>query len=125
MLDKVIGFTTQLQSHTYSSSSEIIKGSPILYNQGNAYNGTVFTCPSPGLYLFHVSIISTTNNKGVWIYKNLQKITFAYTGNGSPYEGGSVSAALWLDINDQVSLRSNSESIQIDSYSTFTGVKIT
>lgn len=125
MLDKVIGFTTQLQGHTYSSSSEIIKGSPILYNQGNAYNGTVFTCPSPGLYLFHVSIISTTNSKGVWIYKNLQKITFAYTGNGSPYDGGSVSAALWLDINDQVSLRSNSESIQIDSYSTFTGVKIT
>lgn len=124
-LDPLIGFTTRLLGHTYSSSSEIIKGSPILYNQGNAYNGTVFTCPSPGLYLFQVSIISSTNSKGVWIYKNFQKITFAYTGNGSPYEGGSVSAALWLDIDDQVFLRPDYVSIQIDLNSAFTGVKIT
>lgn len=125
MLDTVIGFTTRLLGHTYSSSSEIIKGSPILYNQGNAYNGTVFTCPSPGLYLFQVSLISSTNSEGVWIYKNFQKITFACTGQGSPYDGGSVSAALWLDINDQVSLRSNVGSFHIDFNSVFTGVKIT
>lgn len=52
-------------------------------------------------------------------------ITFAYTGNGSPYEVGSVSAALWLDIKDQVFLRPDSVSIQIDGNSVFTGVKIT
>lgn len=124
-LDTLIGFTTRLLSHTYSNSAEIIKGSPILYNQGNAYNGTVFTCPSPGLYLFQVSIISSTNDKGVWIYKNSQKITFAYTGNGSPYGVGSVSAAMWLEIKDQVFLRPDYGSIQIDANSAFTGVKIT
>lgn len=124
-LDTVIGFTTGILGDIYTSSSGIIKGSPILYNQGNAYNGTVFTCPSPGLYLFQVSIISSTNGKGVWIYKNFEQITFAFTGNSSPYGGGSVSAALWLDINDQVFLRSHYESIQIDSNSAFTGVKIT
>lgn len=123
--DTVIGFTTTLSGNIYSSSSEIIQGSPILYNEGNAYNGTVFTCPSPGLYLFQVTILSSTNGKGVWIYKNSQQITFAYTGNGSPYESGSASAALRLNINDQVYLRPNSASIQIDANSVFTGVKIT
>lgn len=124
-LDTVIGFTTRLTSHTYSSPSEIIKGSPILYNEGNAYNGTVFTCPSPGLYRFHVSIISMTASRGVWIYKNSQQIAFAYTGHGSPYESGSTSAALRLNINDQVYLRPDTVSLQIGSSSAFTGVKIT
>lgn len=123
-LDTVIGFTTRLFGLTYSSTSEIIKGSPILYNEGNAYNGTVFMCPSPGLYLFQVTLISSTNAKGVWIYKNSELITFAYTGNGSPYEVGSASAALRLNINDQVYLRPDSASIQIDANSAFTGVKI-
>lgn len=124
-LDTVIGFTTTLSGRTYSSSSEVINGANILYNEGNAYNGTVFTCPSPGLYLFHVSIISSTSDKGVLIYKNSQQITFAYTGNGSPYESGSASAALRLNINDQVYLVPNTASLQIDSSSAFTGVKIT
>lgn len=124
-LDTVIGFTTRLSGHTYSSPSEIIKGSPILYNEGNAYNGTVFTCPSPGLYLFHVSIISSSSGSGVWIYKNSQRITLAYIGFSSPFDGGSVSAALRLNINDQVNLRPDSVLIQIHNLSAFTGVKIT
>lgn len=124
-LDTVIGFTTRLLTKTYSSASEIIVGSPILYNEGNAYNGTVFTCPSPGLYLFDVSIMSSTNSKGVWIYKNSERITFAYTGIGSPYESGSASAALRLNINDQVYLLPDVGSIQIYYPSAFIGVKIT
>lgn len=124
-LDTVIGFTTTLSGRTYSSSSEVIKGANILYNEGNAYNGTVFTCPSPGLYLFHVSIISSTDNNGVIIYKNSQKITIAYTGYGSSYESGSASAALRLNTNDQVYLRPNFGPLQVDSLSAFTGVKIT
>lgn len=124
-LDTVIGFTTRLQSHTYRSTSEIIKGSPILYNEGNAYNGTVFTCPSPGLYLFQVSIVSSSHGTGVRIFKNLQKLTLAFSGNSSPFGGGSVSSALWLDINDQVYLLPDSASLQIDPNSAFTGVKIT
>lgn len=122
-LDSSIGFTTRLQSQSYSTS-DIIKGSPILYNQGNAYNGTVFTCPSPGLYLFQVSVISTSDSNGVWIYKNLIKLTLAYFGNVSPFSGASVSAAVWLNINDQVYLRLSSGSMNIDPNSVFIGVKI-
>ena len=41
--DTTVGFTTKLPTATYSSTSSIIRGSEILYNGGNAYNGTVFT----------------------------------------------------------------------------------
>ena len=123
--DTAVGFTTRLQQTTYSSSSSIIQGSPILYNGGNAYNGTVFTCPSPGLYLFHVSMLTNTKSGGIWIYKNSQKLTLAYAGHGDPqYHGASVSAAVWLDVGDQVYLRPHILTLFIDGNSAFTGVKI-
>nr|XP_022303218.1 adiponectin-like [Crassostrea virginica] len=118
-----LGFTTKL-SGSYSSSSSIIKGSKILYNGGNAYNGTVFTCPSSGLYLFHVSLLSSTKNNGCWIYKNSQQLTLAYTGGNPQYNGASVSAAVWLDVGDQVYLRPYSSSLYVDHNSAFTGVKV-
>nr|XP_022295512.1 uncharacterized protein LOC111105483 [Crassostrea virginica] len=123
--DTAVGFTTRLQQTTYSSSSSIIQGSPILYNGGNAYNGTVFTCPSPGLYLFHVSVLTSTKSGGIWIYKNSQQLTLAFAGNGDPqWNGASVSAATWLDVGDQVYLRPYSSTLYTDGNSAFTGVKI-
>lgn len=59
------------------------------------------------------------------MYRNSQQIAFAYTGHGSPYESGSTSVVLRLNINDQVYLRPDTVSLQIDSSSAFTGVKIT
>lgn len=63
------------------------------------------------------------NLKGVWIYKNLQRITFAYIGY--PFVSGSASAALRLNINDQVYLRPDVGLTHISPTSAFTGVKIT
>ena len=120
-----IGFTTRLEQTTYSSASSIIRGSLILYNGGNAYNGTVFTCPSPGLYLFHVSLCTRTKYGGIWIYKNSQKLTIAYAGYVDPqYNGASVSAAVWLDVGDQVYLRAHTSPILVDNNSVFTGVRV-
>ncbi|XP_078322017.1 uncharacterized protein LOC111115763 isoform X3 [Crassostrea virginica] len=119
-----VGFTTKLPSTTYRSTSSIIRGSPILYNGGNAYNGTVFTCPSPGLYLFDVSLLSITKNNGIWIYKNSQQLTLAWAGGDPQKNGASVSAAVWLDVGDQVYLRPLRSSLYIDGNSAFTGVKI-
>ena len=120
-----VGFTSKL-SGSYNSSSSIIRGYDILYNGGNAYNGTVFTCPSPGLYFFHVSLIAINYSTGIWIYKNSQQLTLAFSGiqetggNGAP-----VSAAVWLDFVDQVYLRPfDSSSLFVDSNSVFTGVKV-
>ena len=120
-----VGFTTKLSQTTYSSASSIIRGSPILYNGGNAYNGTVFTCPSPGLYLFHVSLIDNKYSNGIWIFKNSQQLTLAFSGNEKTGgNGASVSAAVLLDVGDQVYLRPHRSSLYIGSNSVFTGVKV-
>nr|XP_022305015.1 uncharacterized protein LOC111112022 isoform X2 [Crassostrea virginica] len=122
---KNVGFTTRLGSATYRSSSSIIGGSKIFYNGGNAYNGTVFTCPSPGLYLFYVSVMTNTRNSGIRIYKNSQQLTLAWSGMGSPqYNGASTSAVVWLDVGDQVFLRPYGSSLVVTGESVFTGVKV-
>ena len=123
MKDTAVGFTTKL-SGSYSSTSSNIRGSPILYNGSSAYNGTVFTCPSPGLYLFHVSMITNTELGGIWIYKNSQQLTLAWAGGDPQKNGASVSAAVWLDVGDQVYLRPHGSTLRIDSNSAFTGVKL-
>ncbi|XP_022303035.2 uncharacterized protein LOC111110735 [Crassostrea virginica] len=120
-----IGFTVKLPTTTFNSRTSILQGGKILYNGGNAYNGTVFTCPSPGLYLFHVSVVTKTRYGGIWIYKNTQQLTLACAGHGDPqYNGASVSAAVWLDVGDQIYLRPNNLPMVIDHNSVFTGVKV-
>ncbi|XP_062603172.1 collagen alpha-1(X) chain-like [Saccostrea cucullata] len=119
-----IGFTARLGG-TYSRS-DIIKAynSPI-FNYGNAYNGSVFTCPIQGLYLFQVSLISNTAGDGVFIYKNGHQLILAYTSERSQgLNSGSVSLVINLDIGDQVYLLPNSGSLRVDGESVFTGVKI-
>lgn len=118
-----VGFTTKL-SGSYSSTTNVIKGNEILFNQGNAYNGTVFKCPSPGLYFFHVSVLSTSSSNGVYIYKNSKQLTLAYSGGDPQLNGASVSAAMWLDIGDQVYLLPYGSSLYLDPNSAFTGIKI-
>ena len=70
-------------------------------------------------------MLTNTKSGGIWIYKNSQQLTLAYAGNGDPqYNGASVSAAVWLDVGDQVYLRPHSSTLFIDGNSAFTGVKI-
>ena len=119
-----VGFTTKLQQTTYSSTTSNIRGGTILYNGGNAYNGTVFTCPSPGLYLFYVSLI-TSNYNGIWIYKDSRRLTLAWAGQTPKHNAASVSAVVWLDLGDKVYLRINhSSALHVDGNSVFTGVKV-
>ena len=119
-----VGFSTTLGG-TYSSSSSIIRGGRLFYNGGNAYNGTVFTCPSPGLYLFQVSLITVTRSNGIWIYKNSQRLALAFSGHvNTQGNSASVSAAVWLDVGDQVFLRPYTSSLSVDPNSAFIGVKV-
>ena len=121
--DMTVGFTTKLDG-SYNSSSSNIRGYNILYNGGNAYNGTVFSCPSPGLYLFHVSVLSNTQNGGIWIYKNSQQLTLAFSGGDPQRNGASASVAVWLDVGDQVYLRPYGSSLVLVNNSVFTGIKV-
>ncbi|XP_078321660.1 uncharacterized protein LOC111111007 isoform X2 [Crassostrea virginica] len=123
--DTSIGFTTRLYPAIYSNPSSIIRGGTILYNGGNAYNGTVFTCPSPGLYHFHVSVVTNTETNGIWIYKNSQQLTLAYAGDGnSRRNGASTSAAVLLNVGDEVYLRPYTSPLHVSGHSGFTGVKV-
>ena len=82
-------------------------------------------CPSPGLYLFHVTLFSDTQSGCIYIYKNAQRLTFAYAGTGDPQtNGASVSAAVWLDVGDQVYLHPSSSSMTVNGESVFVGVKV-
>ena len=69
--------------------------------------------------------MTRTKFGGIWIYKNSQQLTLAYTGYADPqYNGASVSAAVWLDVGDQVYLRPQVSSMTVDGNSAFTGVKV-
>lgn len=118
--DTSVGFTTTLRT----GSSKLIPGDNILFNQGNAYNGTVFTCPSPGIYLFIVTLVTNTRDSGIYIYKNSKQLTMVYTGPDPQANGASVSAAVWLDIGDEVYLLSYHLSMSVDGDSAFTGIKV-
>ena len=121
-----MGFTTKIRG-SYSSTSSIIRGYDILYNGGNAYNGTVFTCPSPGLYLLHVTLFTGTQSGGIYIYKNLQQLALAYGGNGDPQShGASVSTVMLLDVGDQVYLlpSSSTPTLIVNAQSVFMGAKV-
>lgn len=125
-LENLVGFTTKLTSRWYDNDTIHIQGNPILYNQGSAYNGTVFTCSSPGLYLIQVSVMTLSDNNGIWIYKNLQTLTLAWSSNAKDphYASASTSVATWLDTGDYVYLRPYHSHLQVDGNSAFTAVKI-
>lgn len=125
-LENLVGFTTKLTSRMYDNDTIHIQGNPILYNQGSAYNGTVFTCSSPGLYLIQVSVMTLSDNNGIWIYKNLQTLTLAWSSNAKDphYASASTSVATWLDTGDYVYLRPYHSHLQVDGNSAFTAVKI-
>ena len=69
--------------------------------------------------------MTRTKYGGIWIYKNTQQLTIAFAGYVDPqYNGASVSAAVWLDLGDQVYLRPHASSMSVDGDSAFTGVKV-
>lgn len=125
-LENLVGFTTKLTKRIYNDTTSHIQGNSILYNQGSAYNGTVFTCSSPGLYLIQVSVMTSSNSNGIWIYKNLQRLTLAWSSiaSDSHYDSASTSVATWLDTGDYVYLRPYASHLKVDENSAFTGVKI-
>lgn len=122
ILGNPVGFTTKLYG-SYTSTLSHIRGHQLLFNKGNAYNGTDFTCPSSGLYLFLVTIITSNTHNGVWIYKNSEILTLAWSGENPQNNGASAFAVIWLDPGDNVFL-GPAGNLDVDGESTFTGVKI-
>lgn len=117
-----MGFTTKLVGN-YNDKLAHIQGHNLLFNQHNAYNGTDFTCPSSGLYLFLVTLYTTDANDGVWIYKNSQALTEAWSGGDPRNIGASTFAVTWLNSGDHVYLRPQ-KALYVDHNSALSGVKI-
>ena len=68
-------------------------------------------------------MLTNTKRGGIRIYKNSQQLTLAFAGHNPQWDGTSLSAAVWLDVGDQVYLRPHSLSLNLDGNSAFTGVK--
>ena len=71
-----------------------------------------------------MTVFTATKNNGICIYKNSQQLTLAYSGYDPQYNGASTSAAVLLDVGDQVLLRPYDSSLLVFRESVFTGVKV-
>ena len=71
-----------------------------------------------------MSLITSTEYAGIIIYKNSQWLTRANSGLEPQYNGVSTSAAVWLDVGDQVYLLTHDSPLYVNGNSVFTGVKV-
>ncbi|KAJ8299464.1 hypothetical protein KUTeg_023524 [Tegillarca granosa] len=110
-----IGFSVRFTPYDRKSFSKgaVVKFDYIISNQGNGYSTTTgkFTCRTPGLYLFLLTVVSDTNWGYAIIVKNKDEINLALTTlehntNKKRYESGSTSALLTLKVGDEVWVKS-------------------
>lgn len=130
-----IGFSARFKPFNSKSFSKgvVVKFDHVISNQGNGYNTTTgkFTCMTPGLYLFHLTVVSDTDWGYAFIVKNMIEINQALsTLEGERkkrrYESGSTSVILTLRFGDEVWIKSggHTETTNFEWHSIFSGVLI-
>lgn len=66
-----------------------------------------FTCPSEGLYLISVEILSKSDPSNMYVYKNDLEVHYFYFSNDiTHWNTGTAIVALELQVNDTVDARS-------------------
>lgn len=66
-----------------------------------------FNCPSDGLYMISVGILSLSSPSHIYIYKNDQSVHYYYFANDDHHwNTGTAVVALELQVNDTVDARS-------------------
>ncbi len=124
-----IGFGARGFNHTSSGAASVLSYSVVYTNAGNAFDGSIFTAPIPGLYSFSVSFmeILANPNVSVWIRVNGVNVEGTIAGSDSAQrESGSISAVLELQAGDQVDTTietAGGEPRSVDPHS-FSGHKI-
>ncbi|CAG2242356.1 unnamed protein product [Mytilus edulis] len=84
-----------------------------------------FTCKAPGFYQISVTILSHSASQRFGIYMNGHLVSKAYISSTSNHESGTAVAAVVLQKNDEISIRSVDSSIFVDYFaSCITIVKI-
>ncbi|KAK3104977.1 hypothetical protein FSP39_014499, partial [Pinctada imbricata] len=101
-------FSVSTSSDLYSFQNKKIVYDKVITNIGGAYNSNtgIFTCPSPGTYVFTWSTMSISSSRAcyAYIYHNGNQLLESYSveANGGYYEVASNTIVLTLTVGDHV-----------------------
>ena len=97
----------------------------VVTNQGNGYHSShgIFTCTTPGLYVFSVTLTTSSQYAHARLVKNTDEIAMLHMSGH--WEQSSHTAVIELKIGDLVSVVSHDSTVNIDytggDYSSFAG----
>lgn len=125
-----VGFTARLGTTKTYKKSEIFIFRDVITNYGNGYNkySGKFTCKTPGLYIFHLHVLSDMRYLEVWLMKNGIKIVRTFSTNfdtSRAFDLGSASVVIKLKAGDSVwATLTHHASATIDHFTYISGVMI-
>lgn len=121
---------------TQSGAATKVTGFTELTDVGNNFNGTTFTAPSAGVYVFHASYVKNAYDAGaanedyyMYFYKNGVSLGAGYSvgaGEGPMRDGTARTIAVSLAANDTIEIffGSDSDTARAAYDLTFTGFKL-
>ncbi|WAR09546.1 C1QL3-like protein [Mya arenaria] len=128
-IDRSVSFSTGLTSTQYMMDDDTVVYDQVFINDFNGYNPNtgIFTCPIPGVYIFHFHGYSTNKDTVMWLdLKHNDQQVVSVSGYNS-HTVGSNTVMLKLRKQDRIQVKSR-EKIQFalfglptQVYSTFTG----
>ncbi|XP_045178499.2 complement C1q-like protein 2 [Mercenaria mercenaria] len=127
--DHTVSFSVGLSSTQNVYNKDTIKYDIIFVNEHNGYNPStgVFTCPVPGLYVFHFHAYSSNKDTIMWLdLLHNGNVMVSVSGYNS-HTVGSQTVLLKLQLGDRVQIQSKESQefalfgLPQQIYSTFTG----
>merc|ERR1712212_165740 len=100
-----VAFSAGLSHHEYLTANQKVKYDTIYTNVGGAYDSStgIFTCPTPGLYVFQFHALSHSNsNMWLELHHNYNYVSSIWGHVDNDYSAGGNSVILRLAKNDQV-----------------------
>ncbi|KAK3775000.1 hypothetical protein RRG08_036294 [Elysia crispata] len=126
-----IAFSAGLAHHEYLQASQKVVYDTIFVNVGGGYDSTtgVFTCPTPGLYMFQFHALShSSSNMWLELHHNYAYVSSIWGHIDQDYAAASNSVILRLAKNDQVYIQTADQTdlygATSEVYGTFSGYLI-
>merc|ERR1712156_146725 len=126
-----VAFSAGLSHHEYLQANTKVKYDTIFTNVGGGYDSTtgIFTCPTPGLYVFQFHALShSTSQMWLELHHNYNYVASIYGHVDNDYAAGGNSVILRLAKNDQVYILTTDASDlygqPAEVYGTFSGYLI-
>lgn len=100
-----VGFTATLTRVQHLMSGNTIPFDSVTFNDGNGYNGGIFTCPKTGIYLFLWNIMSDISDDAhVALYINGTPRRWSYAVSTNQMSNAANFYLTRLNISDRVYL---------------------